>query len=171
MRLLLYILILIIISCKEKPNYNPFDDQFDVSVSALTTNGVDTVSAGCGYFNLIQKKQNFRTYYQVFIEDYDEVVAKGFAYNIDTIALVNRKPHDYSSSFMDSIYNLPFDEVKFEKEIQKFGFQNVGKKENSIIIRSKELDTIKLNIYGFYWTENTIIRSINYYKSKEYNLF
>ncbi|MFT6338301.1 MAG: hypothetical protein ACJATI_005073 [Halioglobus sp.] len=94
------------LSCKEKPNYNPFDDQFDVSIRALGQNNCDTISAGCGYFNLSRSNGRLRPYYQVFREPFDEVDAKGFTYYVDTIQLLEKESSIRSRK--GSLLQLPF---------------------------------------------------------------
>ena len=39
-------------SCEREPTYNPFDQEFDISIKQVIRNGCDTLSAGSGYFNL-----------------------------------------------------------------------------------------------------------------------
>ena len=62
--------LLAFMGCKPSPNYNPFDDQFNVSVRDIMSDGCDTISAGCGYFNLQVPAGRFRPYYQIFSGDF-----------------------------------------------------------------------------------------------------
>lgn len=151
-------------SCKEQPNYNPFDNQINISTDKLAEDGIDTISAGCGYFNLTQKKKNFRTYYQVFNDDYDSVLAKGFSYIIDTMALYQGKPNLYRTRDLDSVCKLPFDQSLFNMEIGNFGYKVLSQNDNIVYIVNSRMDTIPLSINYFHSEGEDVIRSFDFYK-------
>lgn len=88
MRTVIHIILMILIAgCKPSPDYDPFNQQYDVSVGNLVMDGCDMISAGCGYFNLQAKEGRLRPYYQLFVEDADKVLAKSFTYYEDTLII------------------------------------------------------------------------------------
>jgi len=162
--------IIFIYGCRQTPNYNPFDDQFSISTKELARNGCDTIPAGCGYFNLQEPTGKFRVYYQVHIDNYEEVLAKGFTYIVDTFKM--KKPNDLPNDILfDSICNLPFKIEPLQKEIDKFNYSVVYLKDHIVILSNKELlDTVYLGFdvdLSFTEKELIIIREMNYYKSKK----
>lgn len=162
--LLNIVIAIITISCKEKPNYNPFDEQFDVSVNSLISDKCDTISAGCGYFNLIKNEGKLKPYYQVHIEEFDQVVAKGFSYVLDTFRVANYKDKCTNETKLDSIKMLPLDRYALNKELGKYGYQISTRINSSIQIVNFELsDTINLELYL-----NSILGSRNWVRGIEY---
>ncbi|CAL2088670.1 hypothetical protein [Tenacibaculum sp. 190524A05c] len=144
-KILFSISLLYFISCKETPNYNPFDDQFDVNVSKLIKDNCDTISAGCGYFNLQENSGRLRTYYQIYMDDWRKVVAKGFNYSLDTMQIdtSNISKSQYKS-IINNLNNL--DVKKLNSELRKFNFSYL-KKEESIIFIHNSVDTLSLELF------------------------
>ena len=166
MKKLIYLLIFIsLTSCKEKPNYNPFDNQFNISIKSLTKDDCDTISAGCGYFNLTQKNEKLKTYYQVYLEDFNKVVAKGFSYALDTFQLnipngvVDNKP------LVDSIMTLPIDREQSNEEFGRHGYKIHSRNGRSFLITNIEiLDTIKLEMkHNLVLDSQHLIRYFDYF--------
>lgn len=91
--ILINIIYILLIGCKPSPTYNAFDDKFDISIRDVINDGCDTVSVGCGYFNLQQERGSLRNYYQLFGFD-SEVVAKGFVYFLDTLKVKDKKSYN-----------------------------------------------------------------------------
>ena len=163
-----YIVILIgILSCKEEPNYNPFDDQFHVSVKTLVHHNCDTISAGCGYYNLATNKGKLRTYYQVHNKDFYTVVAKGLAYSEDSVEVSNSDRFFIDSFRVDSVVNLPINEKVLNMELASFGYQIESRMNDRIRIVNKESkDTInlKMTITPVH-NSQYVKREIGYFKS------
>lgn len=161
------LLLLSMISCKEQANYNPFDEQFDVSVSKLIKDNCDTISAGCGYFNLIKREGKLKPYYQIFIEDFHQVVAKGFSYPIDTFRDVNFEAFYSDNSKIDSLLRLPLNEEAMNKEFRHYGYAINSRDKASIqIVNSQISDTINLELDFYPVFENQyFVRGIEYFKS------
>ena len=146
-KITLILILIVFISCKEKPTYNPFDDQFNVSVRQLVRDKCDTIPAGCGYFNLTKNSGRFRPYYQIYADDFHEVVAKGFQYTVDSFK--TRKAHDkvFLRYQMDSVADLPLDKEKVNVEFGKFGYQLINRDSCAITIANEEIgDTIQLRL-------------------------
>ena len=161
-----------IYACKEKPTYNPFDDQYNIAVSALVNDQCDTISAGCGYFNLIQKSGHLKTYYQYFMEDPNEIVAKGFHYVIDSFEVEINNGRVYTNhELMDSIIHLPMNKNRLNTALNPFDYKIFRRdKEKVHIVNELKKDTIILYIRtGDDGIHNDVLyRVINYYDSPEY---
>lgn len=167
-KIFLIVLIAITLSCKEQPNYNPFDGQFNVSVNSIISNGCDTLSAECGYYNLIQKTSGMRTYYQIHTEDFSEVVGKGFVYTFDTTSIVYVDDLKILANLVDSVAHLPVDTGKFAIELKKYGYEITDLENEKIrIVNSFVNDTIDLTIRAFLVSNsrNRITRIVSYFKS------
>jgi len=153
--LIAILIVAFIFSCKETPTYNPFDDQYSISINHLKKNNCDTVMAGCGYFNLIEREGKLRMYYQIYGDASNEVVAKGFEYYIDTIEFRNwstlRDTTGYPyESILDSIASLSFNENKIDNDFRKFGYRVFERKRDRIhLLNSQTNDTLKLKIKAF----------------------
>ena len=87
----IFFILIISIGCKPSPTYNAFDKEFDISINQVVNDGCDTIPVGCGYFNFRQKKGRLKNYYQVYLNDWNEVVAKGFDYSLDTLICKSKK--------------------------------------------------------------------------------
>lgn len=162
-----YILILlIIIGCKPKPTYNAFDDVFDVSLQQIVKDGCDTISAGCGWFNLTQKQGRLRNYYQIYDEKVD---AKGFIYYLDTLNIKGIENYQKVYSLKISDKNIK----EFDSELEKYYFKFLDQRQNYI----SEMDEVRITNYpltkiislemGFKWInekDSIIVRTINYWK-------
>lgn len=157
--------VLIVISCKEKSNYNPFDNQFNVSVKNLLKDECDTVFVSCGYINLVNNEDELNPFYQVHYDDFYNVVAKGFEYKIDTFKTIELIENQ------DSSINLPFDEAKFENEINKYGYSILFRDQEDIIISNfQNNDTIQLKIVTRTdLNKNSVYRNISYFNSNRKN--
>jgi len=158
-----------LISCKEEPNYNPFDNQFDVSVRQLIADNCDTIPAGCGYFNLIKRTGKLRPYYQFYMEDPFQIVAKGFTYEIDTFSARGYENKAFNKVLIDSVINLPINEKELSKEIEKFGYQFLSRKSKYVLISNEiKMDTIQLqlDVYPIHGNRS-LVRGIGYFWSSE----
>ena len=157
--ILILICCLSLINCKEKPSYNPFDDQFDLDRNDLIKSGMDTVIAGCGYYNLTFKNKKFSPFYHYHFDDDNEVLAKGFTYIIDSI-------HSKTSN-LDSIKSLYYSLSDINKSLKKFN-KKLKKENNKLVINN--IDTTKNFILdkGVDWeNDSTFVRVISFYIEKE----
>ncbi len=154
---------------KQTPTYNPFDDVFDIDTHQLPE--CDTIGGMCGYFNFQPKTdKRLKVYYQIFCEDMNNVVSKGFTYKEDTILSLSNYNSD---SYSDSIDNLPINIKELNKALNEFDYcfldKNKGKYYMNIrIIHKTNFDTIT-TLLDWHELENDstkIVRTINYYKSK-----
>ena len=151
--------LLFFFNCKEKPTYNPFDDQFELDRNYLIKSGMDTVIVGCGYYNLTFKNKKFSPFYQYNFDDDNEVLAKGFTFIIDSI-------HSKTSN-LDSIRSLNYSLSDINQNLKKFNKEL--KKENNKLIINK-IDTTKTFILekGVDWeNDSTFVRVISFYIGKE----
>lgn len=90
-----------IIGCKNSdPTYNPFDNEFEINTAELIKSKVDTISAGCGYFNLTKKINNHLVYYQIFAEEPKIIVAKGLIIPLDTISIAE---HHFTDNLLTDV--------------------------------------------------------------------
>jgi len=170
-KIALILILILFISCKEKPTYNPFDDQFNISVSQLVRDKYDTISAGCGYFNLTKNSGKFRPYYQIYADDFHKILAKGFTYEIDSFVIPKIHDGALMQQQMDSIRNLPFDKKTMNTELGKFGYQIIQQESDTLKIINKDTkDTIITRIRLSTNLHNrSIVRVIEYLKSKPTN--
>lgn len=138
--------LLVQLGCKKAPTYNPFDQEFDISISHVVKNGCDTLSAGCGYYNLIEKSTSSRMYYQIYSDDFHEVVAKGYVYHIDTFRFKSREDfYNEKQIIKDSIIQFQFNINNLNQKIEKYDYSYLDRKKNTIRILSKEnQDTVVL---------------------------
>jgi hypothetical protein len=168
MKILLYIaFIFTIMGCRPSPDYNPFNEQYDVLVSEIVQNGCDTISAGCGYYNLQVAEGRFRPFYQIFIDDSDKVLAKGFTYYEDTVQVDGIEAH-YDEALMESLLSKPIDLTRFNAELAKYGYQVLSKSGRQIRIGSAEGGSIiDLDIeFNTIEEDSLVIRQIQYWKQR-----
>ncbi|MDH5598979.1 MAG: hypothetical protein OEY34_07635 [Cyclobacteriaceae bacterium] len=113
----LVLLVVLVFSCTPKnTEFNPFDEEFAFH-STVNLEEYDTISAGCGYFNITLTQDELQTYYQYFE---DEIVAKGFDLSIDSYPY-GLKNIDFEK-VRDSIARIP---VPSEKILQKLSVVDV----------------------------------------------
>ncbi|CAM1341324.1 hypothetical protein [Tenacibaculum amylolyticum] len=148
-----------IISCKETPNYNPFDNQFNVSVSKLIKDKCDTIDAGCGYRNLQQNSGKLRTYYQVFFGDFENVLAKGFSYYLDTIKIDTTSIYKINR---DSILYKKINPALLDKELHKFNYKYLKQENNNVFITNNK-DTLSLG-FSYDIEKGSFLRYLMYFK-------
>ncbi|WP_375562416.1 hypothetical protein ACE193_07665 [Bernardetia sp. OM2101] len=158
---------------KQTPTYNPFDDVFDIDTNQLVE--CDTIIGSCGYINFQPKtKKRLKVYYQIYAEDINDVVAKGFCYEEDTFLIPSHCNHQILS---DSLDNLPIDIKEFNHAIEKFDYvyldkimeKNIDTYSPKIRISHKNnLDTVRTSLYWHVSEEDSTkaIRTISYFKSK-----
>lgn len=155
-------------SCQEEPNYNPFDDQFNVLLYSLARDKCDTITAGCGWFNLTQSEGRLRTFYQVELDVSSEVLAKGFQYHLDTFHLMPaRDGFDYELA--DSIWNLPIDEDELNRELSVYDYEFLCRDENEIQLINRQLNDTIFLFMRVNWEEyeTVLIREMEFYQSKK----
>lgn len=151
-------IVLLLVSCEIQPNYDPFDDRFNISVEKIIADGCDTVSAGCGYFNLTRTDGILNPYYQIYQEDFDEVVAKGFDFIVDTL-VVDEYEHD-----LRLFEWIPENKKVFEYALDVCGYELQKTTDSSIIIVNKEeLNTIELTKRINYLDTTSVQRLISYF--------
>lgn len=163
--LMLVILMFLQIACKDEPTYDPFDDVFDVSIRKLIKEGCDTLPAGCNYYNLIEKSVTSRMYYQVYGEDFSDVVAKGYVYHIDTFRIKNKKDFYRNDDLQDSLLQVPFDISLFNKAISKYKYSYLDREKEVLRILNNEIqDTVilRFNLAETYHPEY-VVRNLEYF--------
>ena len=165
---LIIIIVFCISSCKPSPTYNAFDNQFDISIREVIKNGCDTIPAGCGFFNLQEKQGRLRHFYQIYVDDWNEVDAKGFSYFLDTLKISGLK--DFNS--IDSIKISQQEIENFNSELIKYNYTFLDQnKENNHylrIIEKDSRDTLNLQIL-WDWVnkkDSIIERKIEYWRPK-----
>lgn len=167
---MLLTVLIIAIGCKPSPTYNAFDEEFDISLREVQKNGCDTITVGCGFFNLREKKGKLRSYYQVYIEDWNNVVAKGFDYLLDTITIKEKKE-------FGKINNLKITKtqiLKLNTELERYGFTFYNQKEddsgnNSIqIVNKLSKNIIELQPLTEWVNQKDLVvcRQLSYFRSK-----
>lgn len=168
------ILLMSILSCQEiQPTYNPFDNQFDVSVRQLIDDNCDKISADCGYYNYTRNYGTLRPYYQIYSDDPYLVIAKGFEYQIDTFRIkqydVVYKDGDLAKKTLDSIIHLPINEETMNNEFGKYEYQVASKALDTIkIVHNEHQDTIPLRVKAYFdYRIRSVIRGINFYRTKQ----
>ena len=162
-KLLLFLCIsLLIFSCKKSPNYNPFDNQFNINVSALIKDKCDTINAGCGYWNLQENSGRLRTYYQIYVPNFNNVVAKGFTYYLDTIQIdtINTSLNQYKS-IIKNLDNLDIE--KLNNELIKFNFSFLKKEERQVYIHNTK-DTFNLELFTDF-NKGLVTRSLSLFRT------
>ena len=159
--------VLILIGCKPSPSYNPFDSQFDISVNNLIKDGCDSIYAGGGYINLQVTYGNLRPYYQVHADKFNNVVAKGFTYYVDTNSLAGMNDI-YNEYTLDSILSSFIDFEKFNLELRKFNYVFLEHNGEEVKIFKEEMsDTLILSLWIYHNGNDSIaIREISYWKEK-----
>ncbi len=115
---IIFLILIIFIGCKPSPTYNAFDKEFDISLSEVVNDRCDTITVGCGYFNFRQKKGRLKNYYQVYMDDWNKVVAKGFDYSLDTLICKSEKEIKTKRYAKISNKNI----AELNSELKKFGF-------------------------------------------------
>lgn len=153
-------LFLLLTSCENPPTYHPFEGESNISIKKLMDGQCDTISAGCGYYNIYKGKSGFTPYYQVY--QFEKVVAKGFKYDIDTIGI-----RTSNQIIKDSILHLPIDKSNMDSYLNKYGYRIHFVSENSIHIINKSDDIIKLPVRIDSLDNTRVIRRVEYYKSVE----
>lgn len=78
-------------SCKEKPTYNPFDNQFNIDESYFAKDKLDTIWDTCGYYTLLKKEDDLNIQYGYFG---DVLQGKGFNIDIDTTKFLKEFPFE-----------------------------------------------------------------------------
>lgn len=168
-KILIVSIIFLLGNCKHKPTYNAFDNEFDISLKDVIKDGCDTMSVGCGWFNLRQKKGRLRNYYQIYINDWNSVNAKGFDYFLDTLNINGQKDYDRVRLLKITDKNI----TELNSELKKYGYifsnqktDNYGYR-NVEIINYKTKDTVQLDIL-LKWEDTTnstiIFRELTYWR-------
>ena len=152
-----YILIMfcftVLIGCKQKPTYNPFDDQFSFDESYFINDKLDTIRDTCGYYSLVKKDSSFDISYGYYLDDF---IGKGFSFKIDTIKLEK----EYKYEILDSINSLKFNPKKLNLALKRFNYKFYKQIKNEVLIINKSQNKIDTGlIYS-----NTI-DYINFYRN------
>ena len=166
----LIVFLINIISCKPSPTYNAFDNEFDISLREVIKNGCDTITVGCGFFNLREKNGKLRNYYQIYVEDWNNVVAKGFDYILDTLYLKEEKEFGKTRNLKISETQI----VELNTELEKYGFKFYNQKEdefgnNSVqIINESSKKTFELELLTEWINQNNLVvyRQLSYFRGK-----
>lgn len=143
-------LFLLMCSCQQKPSYHPFDDNFDVAMSALIKDGAQLTRA---YEDVIRYEKGetdarFRMYYDFDSLNNESATRKGFVYRLDTMehAFYSRV-HICSVGFDDMLYAKPYDMSSFYQELEKYDYQLLKDDYPEFWMTSSMNDTIKLVVY------------------------
>ncbi len=162
--ILISITSLILHSCQDAPTYNPFDQEFDVSIRQVINNGCDTISAGCRYYNLAEQSSPSWMYYQVHDDEFYEVVAKGFVYHMDTFTIMKFEDY-YKSNMRNSILNLEIIQSDLNRQIEEYNYTYLDRQEDKVLILNRELhDTIKLRVnLAETNIRNKYVRNVEYF--------
>ena len=164
------LIITIIYSCKPSPTYNAFDNEFDISIREVVKNGSDTITVGCGYFNYREKKGRLRNYYQVYVKDWNSVVAKGFDYFLDTLDIKGIKEFGKIRSLKISNSQI----IELNSELKKYGYkfyeQKKGEFGNNFVLIINEVSKEKIKLETMLnWKnekDSIIYRELSYFKGK-----
>ena len=152
-----YILIMfcftVLIGCKQKPTYNPFDDQFSFDESYFIKDKLDTIRDICGYYSLVKKDSNFDIYYGYYLDDF---IGKGFSFKIDSIKLKK----EYKYEILDSINSLKFNPKKLNLALKRFNYKFHKQIKNQVLIINKSQNKIDT---GLIYSNN--IDYINFYRN------
>mgnify|MGYP000005825692 CR=1 FL=1 len=133
--ILILISTITLFSCKQRPTYNPFDDQFNIDESYFSKDGLDTIRDTCGYYCLEKKDTNFSIFYAYYLDD---LIGKGFNFNIDTIKIKK----EYKYEILDSINSLAFNPKKLNLALKKFNYEFYKKNKNQVLIINKNQNKI-----------------------------
>ena len=145
-----------LLSCLEKPSYNPFDNQTNIDRRYLLSQGMDTIIDGCGWYSLTYKKKRFSPFYQFHFDDKNLLQAKGFNYITDTIFS--------NSENIDSIRALDFSINDINKRLKKFKKKLVKNGDSLFIEGFKHFNSTILDKSVTWENDSTYIRSINFYR-------
>lgn len=132
--LILY-LSFVLIGCKEKPTYNPFDNQFNIDEDYFIKDKLDTIWDTCGYYNLSKKELNFEILYGYYGPN---LLGKAFSMPIDTIKLKSK----YEFRKRDSINSISFDIEKLNLALNKYNYEFYSQFEDYVLISNKINNTI-----------------------------
>lgn len=166
---------LILCSCQPDPSYNPFDSSFDINVQSLIRDDCDTVSAGCGYFNLNKHFGNYSVYYQTYMEEPNTVVAKGMRIYLDTVAIRYDMEHEHDST-MKFVWYTPIDTSKIDDLLKNFELKrsnqvNETLEEGVIVYENRNGVLFKLNQRGLRQSDkgSEIVRVFEIFRSSTLN--
>ena len=132
--------LILLLSCKQKPTYNPFDNQFNIDESYLKKDKLDTIWDTCGYYALVKKEKGYTVDYHYRSGNF---LAKAFSFNIDTIKLNSK----YSFEIRDSINSLPFDPQKLNIMLKKFNYKFHKQVHNKVVLinlKNNKTDTSEI---------------------------
>lgn len=124
------ILIVFCFGCKEKPTYNPFDDQFNIDESYFIKDKLDTIWDTCEYYNLSKKELNFEILYGYYDTN---LLGKAFSMPIDTIKLKG----NYDFRKLDSINSISFDVDKLNLALNKYNYEFLSHVKYKVLILNK----------------------------------
>lgn len=166
---IIFLILIISISCKPSPTYNAFDKEFDISIRDVKNDGCEKITVGCGFYNLQQKKGRLRNYYQVYVEDLNDVVAKGFVYFLDTLKV--KEKIDFKKLRLIEIQNK--DIIDLNKNLKQYGYKYSRQVEyeygSFVEIENETLkDTIRLSLSLNRSNEKDLIiyRELDYFVGK-----
>ena len=105
----------------------------------------------------------------MYIEDFNQVIAKGFTYEIDTFRIEGFRDNYLDKNRIDSIINLPINIKELNEEFGRYGYKILSRNMETIQILNTEItDTIELNLAAFPIHKNhSITRGIGYFKTEK----
>lgn len=153
--------------CESSPNYNPFDEQFDISLRTLKGDGIDTIGMECGFITMEQAipgrlKVYYQTHYDFNINK-DEVVAKGFNYYLDTLYNI-----PYSKKRKDSLNKVLIDLSVLNQSLRTYGYYAVEIDKKYRLINNRNNDTLVMSLFNkFDVKESKVIREFSFFNQKK----
>ena len=167
------ILIITLNACgKPRPTFNPFDTLFDADIVQIRNECTDTISAGCGYFNLTKNHGNHQVYYQVR-EGQNEVFAKGIVIPLDTFIFPYYSNGKNDNSIESILRHSPVDTGGIDQILAQYGlirkFKKSGKNQNVWIYISPDNKEFHFSIdyEDEKSNDSTFVRIIDCFISKD----
>ena len=154
-----------LLSCKQKPTYNPFDSQFNIDESYFIKDKLDTIWDGFGYYGIVKKvnKQSNMSY----VYHYDDLIGKYYHFYIDTIK--SKQKIIYDSNNHDSLNSLPLNQINLNESLKKFNYKFYGQNGRIVYIinnNSKKIDTAYIDS-DVYTDSLHISRELSFSKKKK----
>ena len=153
-----------LLSCKQKPSYNPFDNQFNIDESYFIKDGLDTIWDTCGYYGVVKINNHSKMSY---VYQYDNLIGKYYHFYIDTINV--KEKIIYDSNNYDSLNSLPLNKISLNKSLKKFNYKFYKQKGKIVYIinnNSKKIDTTYIDS-DVYTDSLFISRKLSFSKKKK----
>jgi len=162
--IIIFSLLALVLSCKQKPTYNPFDDQFNIDESYFIKDNLDTIWDTCGYYGIVKINDQSKMSY---VYQSNKLIGKYYQFNIDTIEV--KKKVLYDSSEYDSLTSLPINQKKLNNSLKHFNYKFYGQKGKNIYLinnDTKKIDTSYIDS-DIYTDTIFISRELTFSKNKK----